>query len=73
VHDNLDPGFNLGKVSEDTRIVAADTVMRYETSIERQIGRTLSLIQQLRQLRAINIQSAETETMAVAVNPTLPP
>ena len=81
VKGDLDQGFKLNlEGSPAARIVTADTVMRYETSIERQIGRTLSLIQQLRQLRAIDIQpigkelaSAETETMAVAVDPTLPP
>ena len=79
VKDDLDPGFKLNlEGAPAARVVTADTVMRYETSIERQIGRTVSLIQQLRQLRAINVQpigkdseSTETETMAVAVNPTL--
>lgn len=57
-----------------------DSVIRYETSIERQIGRTLSQIQQLRRMREINIepvsqnpQPFETQTSLVPEDPELHP
>jgi hypothetical protein len=79
--DTKSAGFDL---NFDDKVVnkgvTIDTILRYETGIERQIARTLSQIQQLRRMREIDLepipqeaQTSETQTSIVSQDPALLP
>jgi hypothetical protein len=85
VKDCLNTSISIGTVL-DEKIVrtsqdpSLESVVRYETSIERQIDRTLSLIQHLRRMREIEItptsqevQTSEPESQVVSEDPELHP
>jgi hypothetical protein len=87
VRDCLNTSILIGsdleeKIVRTSQDPSLELVVRYETSIERQINRTLSLIQQLRRMREIDIApisqdtrkaKAEEGSSIVSQNPELHP
>ena len=68
------------RITRTSQDPSLELLVRYETSIERQIDRTLGLIQQLRRMRQVDIaplsedaETAETQPSTVLLDPDLHP